>query len=136
MIERLALEEKIGMLRDEPSRRATEFARVARLLVIRPESVFPEARNIDPQFSGESAVDVESVEVDSLTEELRATIALKKRCPIGSPKWDSTPTNLNTRKICARVALCPIRRSLAAGGNENPAPKQVGFGAKRPRART
>jgi len=136
VIERISLEEKLCKLRDEASLRAREWARIARLLVINPEGVFPQGRNIDPQFAGESAIDGKSVDVDSLTEEIRATIVLRKKVVDRLAQMGLDPAkfedekNLRASRALWHPATCP-----PAGENGNLPPKQVGFGAKRSRAR-
>jgi hypothetical protein len=78
-----AIEKKIGVLRNELSRRAGTFAQIGRLLVLQPERLLFEGQTIeDEQFAGEAAIDRAGMDVDCLIAELRAAIIRKKACTV------------------------------------------------------
>jgi hypothetical protein len=79
ILEEIALEKKIGLLRDEAARRATTYARIGRLLLFQPERIFFDGENVDEQFAGEPAADRTLLDVDGVLRDLRAAIIDRKK---------------------------------------------------------
>ena len=80
IVEQGSLEKRIGGLCDELARRASVFAKVANLLIAKPECLVFKGEAVAEEFSGEHAIDRDAMAIDSLLEDLRAAIVEKSEC--------------------------------------------------------
>ena len=130
-----AIFKKIGVLRDELSRRAGTFAQIGRLLVLQPERLLFEGQTIeDEQFAGEAAIDRKALDVDSLIADLRAAILRKEAVTV-----ELAELGIDLEEA-EREHNLRLSRALHNPANVRPAPEDGGtkreVGFARPRKKS
>ena len=80
IVEQGELEKRIGGLCDELAKRAGVFAKVANLLIAKPENLVFKGQAVTEEFAGEPEIDRDAMAVDSLLTDLRAAIVGKSEC--------------------------------------------------------
>jgi hypothetical protein len=139
VLEQSALERQIANLRDEISQRAAKFAQVGRLLLFKPEHLVFTGQTVDAEFAGESVIDRNAMDVDSLLAELRAAIVRKKACTAELAEtgidFEEAEREQNLRASRALFHPANIRYGAEDGGMEL-ADKRGDLGFTRPGKRS
>ncbi len=136
VLEELTLEKQIFVLRDELSSRARIFARIGKLLLLRPEFLVFEGQTVGDEFGGESAIDRKSLDVDSLIADLRAAIVRKKACAAELVTFGIDPDEAERERNlrASRNLHHPANTGyLSEGGTMNELPP-IGFHKSRKRS--
>ncbi len=79
-IQQGSVEKRIGALCDELARRASVFAKVANLLIVKPECLVFKGKVVAEEFAGEPEIDRDAMVIDSILADLRAAIVEKSEC--------------------------------------------------------
>jgi hypothetical protein len=80
IVEQGFLEKRISRICDELARRARVYAKVANLLIVKPERLVFKGETVAEEFDGEHAIDRDAIAIDSLLADLRAAIVEKNEC--------------------------------------------------------
>jgi hypothetical protein len=80
IVEQASLEKRIGDIADELAKRAGVFAKVANLLVTKPEYLVFKGQAVADEFAGEPPIDREAMAIDSLLADLRAAMRERNEC--------------------------------------------------------
>lgn len=125
IVEQGSLEKRIGGLCDELVRRASVFAKVANLLIVKPECLVFKGEAVAEEFAGEHAIDRDAMAIDSLLADLRAAIIEKSECAKRLAALGIDPAQMeDDRNQRASRALHRPAQALAT----DPKPRGKGFG--------
>jgi hypothetical protein len=125
IVEQGSLEKQIGRICDELALRASVYAKVANLLIVKPERLVFKGETVAEEFAGEHAIDRDAMAIDSLLADLRVAIAEKNECAKRLAELGVNPVQMeDDRNQRASRALHHPAQALAT----DPKPRGKGFG--------
>jgi hypothetical protein len=125
IVEQGLLEKRIGRVCDELARRASVYAKVANLLIAKPERLVFKGETVAEEFTGEHAIDRDAMAIDSLLADLRVAIVEKNECAKRLAELGIDPGQMeDERNQRASRALHHPAKALAT----DPKPRGKGFG--------
>lgn len=80
VLEQGLLEKRIGRVCDELALRASVYAKVANLLIVKPERLVFKGETVAQEFAKEPAIDRDAMAIDSLLADLRTAIVERSEC--------------------------------------------------------